>query len=63
MLECGVRQEPLVMLTVTNRQVDSPGAVAVARVVARETGTENHALHLLTDSSTLSWQRADEAFH
>lgn len=51
------------MLTVTNWQVDSPGAVTVAGVVAREPRTQYHALHLLSDSTTLSWQRADEAFH
>lgn len=45
------------MLTVTNWQVDSPGAIAVAGVVARESRTEDHALHLLPDSSTLSWER------
>lgn len=56
-------QEPLMSLTVTNWQVDSPGAVTVARVVARETGTENHALHLFPNSTTLSWQSPDKAFH
>lgn len=44
----------LFMLTVTNWQVDSPGAIAIAGVVARESRTEYHALHLLPDSSTLS---------
>ena len=50
---CGILSEPFV-LTVTDWQVDSPGTVAVARVVAGETGTENHALHLLLDSTALS---------
>lgn len=54
MPKCGMLQEPPLMLTITNWQVDSPGAVTVARVVARETRTENHALHLLPDSTTLS---------
>lgn len=42
------------MLTVTNWQVDSPGAIAIAGVVARESRTKYHALHLLPDSATLS---------
>lgn len=51
------------MLTIANRQVDSPGAVTVARVVTRESRTEYHALHLLSDSTTLSWQKADKHFN
>lgn len=57
------RKSLFIALTVTDWQVDSPGAVTVAGVVARETRTENHALHLLPDSTTLSWQKADKAFH
>lgn len=52
------------MLTVTHWQVDSPGAVAVAGIVSRESGAQYHALHLLCNSATLSWQRgAHEAFN
>lgn len=48
------------VLTVTNWQIDSPCTVGVARVVARETGAENHALHLLPNPTALSWQRAEK---
>lgn len=52
------------MLTVAHWQVDSPGAVAVAGIVSRESGAQYHPLHLLSDSATLSWQReAHEAFN
>lgn len=52
------------ILTVTHWQVDSPGAVAVAGIVSRESGAQYHALHLFSDSATLSWQReAHEAFN
>lgn len=54
---CWVKAFSFTMLTVANGQVDSPGTVAVARVVARETRTENHTLHLFSDTTTLSWQR------
>lgn len=57
-------RELISMLTVAHRQVDSPGAVAVAGIVSRESGAQYHALHLLSDSATLSWQReAHEAFN
>lgn len=51
------------MLTVTHWQVDPPGAVAVAGIVPWESGAEDHALHLISDSTTLSWQGAHEAFN
>lgn len=44
----------VLVLTVADWQVDPPGAVAVARVVSRETRTQDGSFHLFSDPTTLS---------